>query len=156
MKYLVKIFFLILNPVRSRLTEIPQWAIMGEFVTTVLLTSRTQINYSKTNPVFLLNFCIAQRYDAFCTQTRHISQLKITDVIFPSCELFYLHSFEVSTIDICGWHLCISEPPSCLAVSIIGMCYGKEDGKRNKEKHSYKSVAVYSVFHLPSQNTFQL
>ena len=116
----------------------------------------SQASCSKTNPAFLLNFCIAQRYDAFCTQTRHISQLKITDVIFPSCELFYLQSFEVSTINICGWHLCISEPPSCLAVSIIGMCYGKEDGKRNKEKHSYKSVAVYSVFHLPSQNTFQL
>ena len=28
--------------------------------------------------------------------------------------------------------------------------------KRNKQKHTYKSVAVYSVFHLPSQNTFQL
>ena len=48
----------------------------------------------------------------------------------------------------------------CLQISsrtgIFGMCYGKEDGKRNKQKHSYKSVAVYSVFHLPSQNTFQL
>ena len=62
----------------------------------------SQASCSKTNPAFLLNFCIAQRYDAFCTQTRHISQLKITDVIFPSCELFYLQSFEVSTIDICG------------------------------------------------------
>ena len=36
------------------------------------------------------------------TEYRHISQFKITDVIFPSCELFYLQSFEVSTIDICG------------------------------------------------------
>ena len=117
----------------------------------------SQASCSKTKPAFLLNFCIAQRYDAFCTQTRHISQLKITDVIFPSCELFYLQSFEVSTIDICGrLTLMISEPPSCLAVSILGMCYGKDDGKRNKQKHTYKSVAVYSVFHLPSQNTFQL
>ena len=28
--------------------------------------------------------------------------------------------------------------------------------KRNKQKHTYKSVALYSVFHLSSQNTFQL
>ena len=35
------------------------------------------------------------------------------------------------------------------------MCYGKEDGKRNKEKHSYKSVAVYSVFHLPSHSNYR-
>ena len=56
----------------------------------------SQASCSKTKPAFLLNFCIAQRYDAFCTQTRHISQLKITDVIFPSCGLFYLQSFEVN------------------------------------------------------------
>ena len=29
------------------------------------------------------------RYDAFGAQTRHVSQLKITDVIFPSSKLFY-------------------------------------------------------------------
>ena len=113
----------------------------------------SQASCSKANPAFLLNFCIAQQYDAFCTQTRHISQLKITDVIFPSCELFYFISQHYRHL----WlTFMISEPPSCLVVSIIGMCYGKEDVKRNKQKHSYKSVAVYSVFHLPSQNTFQL
>ena len=46
--------------------------------------------------------CVGIYFNNFCTQTRQISQLKITDVIFPSCELFYLQSFEVSTIDICG------------------------------------------------------
>ena len=54
----------------------------------------SQASCSKTKPAFLLNFCIAQRYDSFCTQTRHISQLKITDVIFPSCKLFYLHFYS--------------------------------------------------------------
>ena len=43
----------------------------------------------------------------------------------------------------------ISEPPSCLVVSIIGMCYGKEDGKRNKQKHTYKSVAFLFRFSSP-------
>ena len=95
----------------------------------------SQASCSKTNPAFLLNFCIVQRYDSFGTQTRHISQLKITDLIFPGCELFYLQSFEVNTFN-------ISEPPSCIAVSIIGMCYGKEDGERNKQQHPYNNIRV--------------
>ena len=39
----------------------------------------------------------------------------------------------------------VSEPPSCLVVSIIGMCSGKRDEKRNKEQHSCTCVFVYSV-----------
>ena len=73
-------------------------------------------------------------------------------MIFPSCELFYLQSFEVSTIYICGWHLCISEPPSCLAVSIIGMCYGKEDGKRNK-KNTRTRVLLFIPFFISLPRT---
>ena len=37
----------------------------------------------------------------------------------------------------------ISEPPSCLAVSISGMCYGKEDGKRNKKTHVQECCCLF-------------
>ena len=56
----------------------------------VAYIASSQASCSKTKPAFLLNLCTQQRYDTFGTQTRHVSQLKITDVIFPSCELFYL------------------------------------------------------------------
>ena len=79
-------------------------------------------------PAFLLNFHTAQRYDAFSIRYRHVLHLKSTSVIFPSRELFFLQSFEVTTIDIYVF------PRSYLAVSIIGMSSGEMENEKKTKK----------------------
>ena len=57
--------------------------------------------YSKFSNELLKNktHILPQRYDAFSTQSRHVSKLKISNVIFLSCELFsYRHLKSPSAI----------------------------------------------------------
>ena len=155
--------------------------------------ARVRLSVWVTKPAFLLNFHTAQRHDTIRTRTWHVSQLKSTRLFFPSSILFFLESFEVTTINIyvfpsrhLVWRCLVTWHMRFYNWNVL-----LEGNRKTKKNNNTRTVTVtwlwllftlcivcswviqnvskishindivrvmlfYSVFHLSSQNGFQL
>ena len=95
------------------------------------------------------NFCKTRLLARFSHHTA-ILRIRYTDLTCFIVEIDRWYFSKSRTIFLTViWshhyrHFSVSEPPSCLVVSIIGMCSGKGDEKRNKQQHSCTSVSSYT------------